>query len=112
MLFERNWPVYRVTVDGRLLDCNDACARIFGHTSASEMLEHTVLDSYPDPGLAMSFCQTEGAWDSTNFEHCLQRNDGSPLWVLENATLVKSGEGEISQIEGSILISPIAGRRK
>ena len=33
LLFERNLAgVYRVTVDGRLLDCNDACARIFGYT--------------------------------------------------------------------------------
>ena len=43
LLFERNLAgVYRVTVDGHLLDCNDACARIFGYASASEMLEHRV----------------------------------------------------------------------
>jgi PAS domain S-box-containing protein len=112
LLFERNLAgVYRVTVDGRLLDCNDACARIFGHTSASEMLEHTVLDSYPDPGARDEFlARLKEHGTLTNFEHCLQRNDGSPLWVLENATLVKSGEGKISQIEGSII--DITNRRQ
>jgi signal transduction histidine kinase/DNA-binding response OmpR family regulator len=46
----------------------------------------------------------------TNFEQCLQRKDGSPLWVLENAALVVSGEGEIALIEGSLI--DISDRRQ
>ena len=42
LLFERNMAgLYRVTLDGQLLDCNDACARIFGYASASAMLDRT-----------------------------------------------------------------------
>jgi PAS domain S-box-containing protein len=112
LLFERNMAgVYRVTVDGHLLDCNDACARIFGYASASEMLEHRVPDYYPDPGARDEFLgRLKEHGTLTNFEQCLKRKDGSPLWVLENATLVMSGEGEIAQIEGSLI--DISDRRQ
>ena len=112
LLFERNLAgVYRVTVDGRLLDCNEACARIFGYASTSEMLEHRAPDFYPDPRARDEFLgRLKEHGTLTNFEHCLKRNDGSPFWVLENATLVVSGEGEIAQIEGSLI--DISSRRQ
>jgi PAS domain-containing protein len=38
-LFEQSLlGVYRSTVDGRLLDCNDAFVRIYGYNSRAEML--------------------------------------------------------------------------
>jgi PAS domain S-box-containing protein len=112
LLFERNLAgVYRVTVDGHLLDCNDACWRIFGYASASEMLEHRASDYYPDPGAREEFlARLQEHGTLTNYEHCLQRKDGSPLWVLENATLVTGGEGETAQIEGSLI--DISNRRQ
>jgi PAS domain S-box-containing protein len=112
LLFERNLAgVYRVTVDGHLLDCNDACCRIFGYASASEMLEHRASDFYPDPGARGEFlARLKEHGTLTNFEHCLQRKDGSPLWVLENATLVMSEEGENALIEGSLI--DISNRRQ
>jgi PAS domain S-box-containing protein len=111
-LFERNLAgVYRVTLDGRLLDCNDACWRIFGYTSASEMLEHRASDFYPDPRAREEFLsRLKEHGVLTNFEHCLQRKDRSPLWVLENATLVPSGEGGDAQIEGTLI--DISNRRQ
>jgi two-component system, sensor histidine kinase and response regulator len=105
LLFERNLAgVYRVTVDGHLLDCNDACARIFGYASTSEMLEHRAPDFYPDPRARDEFLgRLKEHGTLTNYEHCLQRKDRSPLWALENATLVMRGEGEIAHIEGSLI---------
>ena len=112
LLFQRNMAgVYRVTMDGHLLDCNDACARIFGYTSASEMLEHKVPDFYPDLGARDEFLvRLKEQGTLTNFEHLLQKQDGSPVWVLENATLIESGKGEIPQIEGSMI--DITNRRQ
>jgi PAS domain S-box-containing protein len=112
LLFERNLAgVYRVTVDGRLLDCNDACARIFGYASASEMLEHRAADLYFDASSRDEFLDRLREHGTlTNFEQCLRRKDGSPLWVLENATLVMRGEGEIALIEGSLI--DISDRRQ
>ena len=46
-LFERNLAgVYRSTLDGRILDCNESFARIFGYTSREEMLQQTAWDMY------------------------------------------------------------------
>jgi PAS domain S-box-containing protein len=112
LLFERNLAgVYSVTVDGCLLDCNDACARIFGYESASEMLEHRAGDLYFDSTAHDEFLGSLKEHGSlTNFEHCLRRKDGTALWVLENATLVMSGEGEVPYIEGSLI--DISNRRQ
>jgi PAS domain S-box-containing protein len=84
---------------------------MFGYTSASEMLEHRVPDFYPDPAARDEFLgRLKEQGIVTNFEQCLRRRDGSPLWVLENATLVMSGEGEIALIEGSLI--DISNRRQ
>ena len=40
-LFERSLAgVYRSTIDGRILDVNDACFRIFGYASREAQLAH------------------------------------------------------------------------
>jgi len=49
LLFERNLAgVYRTTTDGRILDCNDAFARIFGYPSCEELLKERVTSLYFD----------------------------------------------------------------
>lgn len=49
-LFERNpGGVYRTTVNGRLLDCNEAFAAIFGYPSRSAILAETAHALYADP---------------------------------------------------------------
>ena len=47
--FERN-PVgiYRTTLEGRILDCNDACARLFGYENRAQFLERAASDFYFD----------------------------------------------------------------
>jgi len=45
-LFERNLAgVYRSTIEGRLLDCNESFARIFGYASREEALRQAAWDS-------------------------------------------------------------------
>ncbi|HEY7862367.1 MAG TPA: sensor domain-containing diguanylate cyclase, partial [Thermoanaerobaculia bacterium] len=39
----------------------------------------------------------------TNEELCLQRKDGSLVWVLENGSLVEGPDGELSVIEGTVI---------
>ena len=46
-LFERSLAgVYRTIADGQILDCNDACSRIFGYASRTECLSHAERDNY------------------------------------------------------------------
>jgi PAS domain S-box-containing protein len=105
LLFERNMAgVYRVTLDGRFLDCNDAYARIFGYPSSAALLDHRITDFYPDLAARQTFLdRLQESGVLSNFELCMRRADGSPVWILENAALVTGKEGESPQIEGSII---------
>ena len=50
MLFERSLAgVYRSTIDGRILDVNEACFRIFGYASREEHLAHNASEMWFDP---------------------------------------------------------------
>ena len=102
LLFQRNLAgVYRSSFPGQMLDCNEACARIFGFSHPSELVSQNASNLYPNPAARLEFIsrlQEHGSL--SNFEHLLVRKDGSPVWVLENATLVQDGE---SLIEGSMI---------
>ena len=101
-LFQRNLAgVYRVGVEGRILDCNEACARIFGYSAPEEMVGRNVSDFYTSPSVRVGFTSSLGEHGTlTNYEHCMLRKDGTPVWVLENATLVKDGD---QLIEGTMI---------
>jgi PAS domain S-box-containing protein len=102
LLFQRNMAgVYRATLDGHILDCNEACARIFGFSDPHDMLARNASELYLSPAGRSGFIsllQERGSL--SNFEQCLRRKDGSPVWVLENAALVQDGE---QLIEGSMI---------
>ncbi len=109
MLFERNLAgVYRSTLDGALLDCNEAFARILGYASPEEILSpmldgfasrervkaHRVTDFFhPSVDRAAYVARLSVTKALSNHENCLRRKDGAPVWVLENVTLLE-GENE------------------
>jgi PAS domain S-box-containing protein len=105
LLFERNLAsVYRTTIDGRLLDCNDAFARIFGYDSRDEAMKHPVEDFYVSPKAREDFIaalQIGGAL--LDFESQGRRKDGSLIWLLESASLVPGEEAELAEIEGMLI---------
>ncbi len=89
LLFERNLAgVYRSTADGTILDCNDACARLFGYESREEFLGANANDFYFDDHERERIVQMlREQKQSTNLELRLRRRDGATVWVLENVTL-------------------------
>ena len=104
-LFERSLAgVYRSTLEGDILDCNEACARIFGYTSPQEVLARAAGSYYATAGQREAFiARLREQGSITNFEHCLQKKDGSPVWVLENATLLEGKNGEPAIMEGTLI---------
>ncbi len=102
LLFARNMAgVYRVNLTGRILDCNEALARIFGFSHPSDLVGKDAAELYVSPGARSDFItRIRERGSLSNFEQCLMRKDGSPVWVLENATLVEDGE---QLIEGSMI---------
>ena len=102
LLFERNLAgVFRSTLDGRILEVNDSLARIFGY-EREELLNQTSYSLYfnrDDRQRVMARLSEQRSL--SNIEVRMRRRDGSPVWVLENMTLLDSAEGGI--IEGTII---------
>ena len=105
ILFEKNLAgVYRTSLDGRILDCNDAFARIFGFNTRSEALAMTAQDLYPSAAereASVRRLQAQG-W-LANAEECLRRRDGEPVWILVNETLVPAAAGKAPVILGTVI---------
>ncbi len=101
-LFERNLAgVYRNTIDGRMLDCNDALARMLGYDSREEVLTHNAGESYAHPADREAFIDRVLRERSvTAAETALRRRDGRQLWILESVHLV---EGTTDLIEGTAI---------
>jgi diguanylate cyclase (GGDEF)-like protein/PAS domain S-box-containing protein len=90
LLFERNLAgVYRNTISGKMLECNDALARMLGFATRDEFLHLRAGDLYFDPTERERFIaavRESGA--ITNIEVCLRRKDGSRVWLLESVHLL------------------------
>jgi diguanylate cyclase (GGDEF)-like protein/PAS domain S-box-containing protein len=104
-LFEHNLAgVFRSTLDGRILDCNESFARIFGYSSPEEVLDQHAQRLYLRPEDRNAFLSRLGERNSlSNYESCVRKRDGTPIWVLENATLVEGPDNDRSVIEGTII---------
>jgi PAS domain S-box-containing protein len=104
LLFDRNLSgVFRSTPAGRILDCNDAFARIFGHASAAEAMARPARDLYADPDDRDAFLaalRERGFLAGHEFR--ARRRDGSEARLLENVTLVTNGGGA-EVIEGTLI---------
>jgi PAS domain S-box-containing protein len=104
-LFESNLAgVYRSTVDGRLLDCNSAFARIYGFASREEALSYPMSKLYADPALRTTFvsCLLKTG-KLINYENEGRRCDGTPVAVLENSSLVVAEDHQVAVIEGTLI---------
>ncbi|HEV2233029.1 MAG TPA: response regulator [Terriglobia bacterium] len=103
LLFERNLAgVFRLTLDDRIAECNEACARILGYSSREELFPVHVSEVFADPKFQLATLERLRREKAlTNFEMSLKRKDGSEVWVLANLSLIeKSGPG---WIEGTFI---------
>lgn len=104
-LFERNLAgVYLMSLDGKLVDCNDSFARILGFPSREELLRQPVWDFHPTAEDYKRFlARVREARTLTNFEDCLRRRDGTTVWVLENVTLFEELDGQTPLLQGTAI---------
>lgn len=104
-LFERNLAgVYRTALDGRILDCNDAFARLLGYDTPAELKGCRATALYFDSADRDAFVASITEHGSlSSVEAKLRRRDGQPVWILENVTLVKIPGSDSPVIEGTIV---------
>ncbi|MGK2859887.1 MAG: EAL domain-containing protein, partial [Thermoanaerobaculia bacterium] len=103
LLFERNVAgLYRTTPAGRILECNQAMADIFGFTSAAALMACDPRTLYLDPEARTTMLAAlEAKQTLSNFELQLRRADGASIWVIANVSLVDDPvEGKV--LEGTL----------
>jgi PAS domain S-box-containing protein len=95
LLFERSQAgIIRSMLDGSILDCNQSCARILGYASREELMASPTANHYFDPEDRNTFvAKLKKEKSLTNYERCLRRKDGSPVWLLASAHLVEARDG-------------------
>jgi two-component system cell cycle sensor histidine kinase/response regulator CckA len=95
LLYERSLAgVLRTTLDGRILDCNLACARIFGYATCEEFIASPIINRYFHPEDRNTFMAIlQRVKSLTSYEQCLRRRDGSKVWLLGSANLVEGKGG-------------------
>ena len=94
LLFEKNLAgIIRTTLQGRILECNEAYARMLGYESSAELLSVNVEDLYQEPADRPKLIdRLKQQKILTQQEVCFRRKDGSPVWILTNMNLVESDE--------------------
>ncbi len=104
-LFERNLAgVFRSSVAGDLLECNEAFARIFGYNTAEEMRDICTRDLYWDPNdRAEVITSLRSRGELRNFELRLRHRTGEIVWTLLNETIVHGENGTEDVLEGTII---------
>jgi PAS domain S-box-containing protein len=103
-LFERNMAgVFRSTLDGHLLDCNQAFAQMFGY-GREELLglpSHVLYPGGKDEREAR-MVEFRKVGQFTNYELSYRRKDGSLVWAIQNIAIVRDEHGnEIT--EGTVV---------
>jgi len=105
LLFERNLAgVFRSTIDGRFVDCNDSFVRMYGYKSREDVLGRSASEFYPATSDREAFFERlRQAGVLLDIESNGRRKDGSDVWVLENVTLVRGENGEPDLLQGSMV---------
>lgn len=90
LLFERSLAgVVRTTLDGKVLECNEAFARIQGYESREEILSANVRDFYLEKsdGTALTDLLEQHPMVIGEEFHA-RRKDGTPAWMMVSASLI------------------------
>jgi len=94
MLFEKTVAgVGIISMEGQVIDCNDAWAHMFGHDRATECRGRQIAECYPDPAeRELLMCELKRSGAFFNRELQLRRADGTQFWVLLNSVLLTEGQ--------------------
>jgi PAS domain S-box-containing protein len=104
-LFERSLAgMFRSTLSGTMVDCNQAFVRILGFGSREEVLATPASELYWEDGgreVVLARLQERGVFHGLELR--LRRADGEPVWVLAAGGYVRNEHGAPQGIEGTVL---------
>ncbi len=98
--------IFQITADGRYLSANPALARIYGYSSAAELIaniRNIDRQLYLDPSRRAEFLRAiEKHGFVSEFESQVYRADGTSIWVSENGRGVRDAGGKLLYYEGTV----------
>jgi diguanylate cyclase (GGDEF)-like protein/PAS domain S-box-containing protein len=105
LLFERNLAgVFRTTLAGHFLECNQATACMFGYDSPLELTAVPVASLYDTASDREAFLIKLRAEKSvTNHEMRFRRKNGESAWAMLNVSLVDDDSGIGNIVEGTLV---------
>ena len=103
--------IVHTTVDGRILDCNDALVRMLGYSSREELRGMRAPQLYYDPSERDRLLRRVTlSREVREAEVCFRRRDQSRCWTLLNIRLLDAQPGQVGGTLVSTVID-ITGRR-
>jgi PAS domain S-box-containing protein len=105
LLFQQSLAaIYTTTVDGRMLDCNEAMVDLLGYKSRADLMSLPSSKLYVTPAERRDFLRRlRKNGKLANAECRLKRKDGTPIHVLENVSLLPDQSGKLKIIHGNMV---------
>lgn len=98
--------IFQTTPDGKYLSANLALAKIYGYQDVDAMKErigNIKTQLYVDPSRRDEFVKLIKENDVvTGFESQVRQQDGTVIWISENARAERNEQGEIEFFEGTV----------
>jgi diguanylate cyclase (GGDEF)-like protein/PAS domain S-box-containing protein len=98
--------IFQTTSDGHYIDANLALARIYGYNSVAELITNLTDIShqlYVEENRRKEFINLLQKKDFvSDFESEVYRQDGSIIWISENARAVRDNQGTLLYYEGIV----------
>jgi PAS domain S-box-containing protein len=112
LLFEHNVAATIFsTLSGRIVQCNEAAARVLGYRSPQELREMTMQDIHWDATLRPELISRLQAGKTlTGIEQKVRHKDGHPLWLIVNLSLTSDEDTGEQVLQGTLF--DITGRKR
>ncbi|MGD8963757.1 MAG: PAS domain-containing protein [Desulfobacterales bacterium] len=94
-------PLFRTTIEGKIVYCNHALASLLGFDSAVDLIDYPVIEFYQnkkDRGhIIHTVIQTGGVFD---LPVALYKKDGTPIWCAISAKAIFDDDGNAIYLDG------------
>ena len=94
-------PLFRSTVEGKIVYCNQAFANLLGFESARDLVDYPVVEFYQnkkDRGhIVHTVIKAGGVFD---LPVALKKKDGTPIWCAITAKAILDDDGIVTNLDG------------